>query len=420
MKILLCSSSFAGGGITSYAHELINCYSEGNEFSVMVGNDDQNPITKEGVKVYKYDCSDLSYDNICSIVHVINDIIQPDVLISSCAQALSLALPYLSNNIKVITISHSLKYIEADMAAFNNKYTDVVIALSDFNKKYLDKTFGITDNQKVQVVYNFVKEHPQAQLLLENKKNRKSVTIVFPGGVAASKTPEIVVKTLNRLIDTNLDFKFYWLGSTTFHLIKYFPFFTRKDIRNLIKKDDRVVFTGKIPRKDAEDIIANADVFLSPSRREGCPMSLIEAMRVGSIPIVSDYNNANKEIIKNNINGFVIGRHNISKFVDIIKNIITNKIQFSSIYDKSVETYFNELHFNVWKKKMDKILLSSHSLNINRNQLLNKKEYNKNYRKYKKLQKKNSLLFLIQEPLPLLFKFQTYKKYNDDNKKKKS
>lgn len=414
MKILLCSSSFAGGGITSYAHELINCYSEGNEFSVIVGNDDQNPITKDGVKVYKYDCSDLSYDNICSIVHVINDIIQPDVLISSCAKALSIALPYLNNDIKVITVSHSLKYIEADMAAFNYEYTDVVIALSDYNKAYLDKTFSIQDKNKVLVVYNFVKEHPRAKQLLYDKKENKLVNIVFPGGAAASKTPEIVVDVLNRLLETNLDFKFYWMGTTGIHLIKYFPFFAKRDIKNLVKKDPRVIFTGRVPRNEAEDIIANADVFLSPSRREGCPMSLIEAMRVGTISIVSDYDNANKEIIKNGINGFVIEHSDIDKFVSTVKNIITDKKQYLSIYDKSVETYFQELHFDVWKKKMDEILFSSSASHTDRMGKINQKDYNKNISKFKKLQKKNNLLFLIQEPLPLLFKFQKYKKYNND------
>ena len=414
MKILLCSSSFAGGGITSYAHELINCYSENNEFSVLIGNDDQNPIIKDGVEVYKYDCSDISFENVSRIVQLINEKIQPDILISSCAKALSIALPYLNNDIKVITVSHSLKYIEADMAAFNYEYTDVVIALSDYNKAYLDKTFSIKDKHKVQVVYNFVKEHQQAKQLLSDKKENKLVNIVFPGGAAASKTPEIVVDVLNRLLETNLDFKFYWMGTTGIHLIKYFPFFPKRDIKNIVKKDPRVIFTGRVPRKEAEDIIANADIFLSPSRREGCPMSLIEAMRVGTISIVSDYDNANKEIIKNGINGFVIEHSDIDKFVSTVKNIITDKKQYLSIYDKSVETYFQELHFDVWKKKMDEIIFSSDVSHKEREGKINQRDYQKIFRIFNKMQKKNNFLFLIQEPLPLLFRFQKYKKYNND------
>lgn len=414
MKILLASSSFSGGGITSYAHEIINNYSIDNDFSVIIGNDDQNPITKEGIKVYKYNCSDISFENISRIVQLINDEIKPDVLISSCAKAISIALPYLNNNIKVITVSHSLKYIEADVAAFNYEYADVVIALSNYNKTYLDRSFSIKDNQKVKVVYNFVNEHPKAQLLMSNKKERQSVNIVFPGGAAASKTPEIIVDVLNRLVDTDLDFKFYWLGSTSFHLIKYFPFFRKRDIKDIVKNDKRVIFTGKVARKEAEEIIADADIFLSPSRREGCPISLIEAMRIGTIPVVSDYDNANKEIIKNGINGFVIEHYDIDKFVDTIQNIITNKNQYLSIYDRSVETYFKELHFNVWKKNMDEIVFSSNTSHRERLEKVNKKNYIKNYRQFRKMQKKNNLLFLIQEPLHLLFKFQKFKRHIND------
>lgn len=413
MKILLASSSFSGGGITSYAHEIINNYSIDNDFSVIIGNDDQNPITKEGIKVYKYNCSDISFENISRIVQLINDEIKPDVLISSCAKAISIALPYLNNNIKVITVSHSLKYIEADVAAFNYEYADVVIALSNYNKTYLDRSFSIKDNQKVKVVYNFVNEHPKAQLLMSNKKERQSVNIVFPGGAAASKTPEIIVDVLNRLVDTDLDFKFYWLGSTSFHLIKYFPFFRKRDIKDIVKNDKRVIFTGKVARKEAEEIIADADIFLSPSRREGCPISLIEAMRIGTIPIVSDYDNANKEIIDDGINGFVIGHNEIGKFVDIIKRIITNKENYLSIYDKTIETFYKKLHFDVWKKEMDEILLSSNTSHTNRIKVINQNEFNKSLRKFKKLQKKNNILFLVQEPLPLLLKFQKYRKYND-------
>lgn len=406
MKILLASSSFAGGGITSYAHELINCYSEGNEFCVIVGNDDQNPIVKPGVKVYKQDCSDFSFDNVRRVVRLINDEIRPDVLISSCAKVIALSLPYLSNNIKVITVSHSLKYIEADMAVFNYKYADVVIALSDFNKVYLDKTFGIFDKQKVRVVYNFVRDYPHSQSLLSEKKERRLTNIVFPGGAAASKSPEIVVKVLNRLVDTNLEFRFYWLGDTSVHLIRYVPFFRKRNIQNLVKQDKRVHFTGRVPREEAEAIIANADIFLSPSRREGCPMSLIEAMRVGTIPIVSDYNNANKEIVVDGYNGFVIEHRDIDRFVSVIKDVVANKKRYYSIYDHSVETYSKKLDFEVWKQKMDGIILSSESSHVDRLGKINPKVYKKDYRRFCQMQKRDNFLFIAQEPLPLLFKFQ--------------
>ena len=410
MRILLASSSFAGGGITSYAHELINCYSEGNDFSVIIGNDEQSPIKKAGVKVYKYDCSDISFSNIRSIIKLINEEICPDVLISSCAKVIALALPYLNDSIKIITVSHSLKYIEADIAAFNYQYSDVVIALSNYNKEYLNKAFNIQDDNKVRVVYNFVNEYYGADGILEKKKQNKDVSIVFPGGAAASKAPEIVVQVLNRLLDTDLRFKFYWLGSTSIHLIRYFPIFPNKDIIDIVKTDDRVLFTGKVPREEAEEIMANADIILSPSRREGCPISLIEAMRVGVIPIVSDYENANREIVREGVNGFVVNHNDINLFVTIIKEVILDKDKYYLVYDKAKETYQKELCYDVWKRKMNELIHRSRVLHRKRDRILNQREYNRSMRKFIRMQKRDNILFLIQEPVPLLLRLQKYKK----------
>lgn len=47
MKILLVTSSFRGGGITSYAHEVVNCFSKGNDMSVIIGDDTQLPLTDQ-------------------------------------------------------------------------------------------------------------------------------------------------------------------------------------------------------------------------------------------------------------------------------------------------------------------------------------------------------------------------------------
>lgn len=411
MNVVLATSSFKGGGITSYAHELISCYSKDNNFSVIIGDDSQSPINQENVTVYKYDCSNLSFTNICNIVNLINEEIKPDIVIASCAKVISLALPYLNDTIRVVAVSHSLKYIEADLAAFNYQYSDVVIALSGFNKAYLDKTFKIKDKNKVKVVYNFVREYPLANELLEKKKQRKTVNIVFPGGAAASKAPEIVVQVVNRLVDTDLEYNFYWLGNTQVHLIRYFPLFAKKDIKNVVKRDSRIIFTGKVSRSEAEEIIANADVFLSPSRREGCPMSLIEAMRIGVIPIVADFDNANKEIIKDSQNGFVVNRNDIERFVSVIKEIILHKNHFYSIYDKSVETYYQELCYDTWKTKMDEYVFQGACSHKKRGKTICKRNYRKDLRRFRFMQQKDTFMFLIQEPLRLLFKIQSFKKH---------
>lgn len=356
MKILLCSSSFGGGGITSYAHELIENYSEGNDFYVMLGNDDKAPITKKNVKVLYYNMSDITIRNLKTILKVINEYIKPDLVINSFAKAISLLAPYFNNNIKLISVSHSLKYIEAELAGINSKYVDKIIALSYSGKEYIKKRFSIKDDKKISVIYNFVSEHPEAYEYRNIKKGNETINIVYSGGCAGSKTPDLVIRVLKELQKTNLKFNFFWMGGFYIHLSRYFPFLKIDDIRKFVSNDERIIFTGKIPRKEANEIISNANIFLSPSRREGCPMSLIEAMRVGAVCLVADYPIANKEIIKDGINGYIISHKDITGFVERISDIINRHKEYIHIYENSYKSYKENLCFSNWKNKMDKLL----------------------------------------------------------------
>lgn len=355
MKIVFATSSFHGGGITSYAMEVINNYSTENDFYVIVGDDSQSPIRKDNVHVVYCESTDVSFRNAQYIIHQINECIKPDVIINSNSRLISLVAPFLLDSIKVITVSHSLKYIETDISAITNRFTDTIIALSYFNKKYIDNRFHIKDVSKTTVVYNFVADGNNIDDILQTKKAEKTLNIVFLGGNSGSKAPELAFKSLKGLLNTELDFHFYWLGDNTPTFSKIQPF---KSISALLPQDSRITLTGRIPRTEVEELCKKANVILIPSRREGCPMSLLETMRYGIITVTSDYKNACREIIKDGYNGFIIPHNKINRFVEIMSDIILNHKKYLSYYDNSIATFKEELCFKVWKEKMDKIIYS--------------------------------------------------------------
>ena len=288
-----------------------------------------------------------------------------DVIINSNSRIMALLSPYINNNTIIITISHSLRYTESDVSAFNAKYVDGIVALSNYNKDYLERKFSIKDENKIKVIYNFVLPIENADELRAAKKNSDEITIVYAGGTASSKSPELVIKILNRLIDTDLKFRFYFLGVKTPPLKKIQPF---KNIESVIKKDKRVIMPGKVPSSEAKEIIAKANIFLSPSRREGCPMALIEALRVGTIPIVADYKIANRELIKDGVNGFVIGHTDTDAFVERIEDIIREPSNYQFIYDNSYRLYTELLTYEVWYNKITEFFnsnLSTHEERLN-------------------------------------------------------
>ena len=170
MKILFATSSFSGGGITTYAHEVINNYASFHDVSVLVGDDSKAPIINKRVNVYKVECSDVSIQNAKKILTLVHEEIRPDVIINSNAQIITLIAPYLSKDIKLITVAHSLKYQEADVAAFNHSFVDGIVALSKSGKTYLQKRFLIKDGEKIKVIYNFVSRLPDASQIRIQKK----------------------------------------------------------------------------------------------------------------------------------------------------------------------------------------------------------------------------------------------------------
>ena len=357
MNICLVTSSFHGGGITSFAHEIICNFSHDNILSVVIGDDKISPIDRDIATVYNIDSGDTSYKNAKRLLYLLNKEIRPDVVINSNSKLLAIVSPYLNDEIRIITVSHSLKYFEADVAVVNNNYVDKVISLSNYNKSYFIKHFNLEDN-KTSVVYNFISELPDCDHVKEEKKYREVPIIVYPGGMDPPKSPEIVVQIVKALINTGQRFKFYWVGPSSFKLNRAIPGCSF-EAKELLPLDERLVFTGRLSREDANNLFANSNVFLFPSVREGCSISLLEAMRGGSIPIVADYDNGNKEMVTDGHDGFVVNHDDIDAFVSRILQICKGGESISAMYDQSIENWRKNYTFGIWLSKMERIILST-------------------------------------------------------------
>lgn len=359
MKIILATSTFElnGGGISSYAHDLVDVYKGDNEVVVITGDSYIKKIGDD-FDVYNINWKNSSVDNAKKIIALFERI-KPDIIVNSNAYLLSLITPYLDDEINIVNISHFVNGKLADIAGFNSEYVDSVISLSSFGKLYLDKKFNVSDKTKVKIVYNFLPQIKESDAILEKKIKNEVLTIVYPGGSSLHKSPALVSKILFSLIDTDLNFKFIWLGNTLLPISSLYT--NKKTIREIIPEDKRVIFTNRLTREEAQEIIESANIFLLPSKGEGCPISLLEAMRVGTIPIVSDSKHASREIIKNGENGFIVGQNDIYSFVNLIKDIIFNSKRYESIYRNSLKTFVDEFNENKWKCNMDIVFMSKYN-----------------------------------------------------------
>lgn len=89
---------------------------------------------------------------------------------------------------------------------------------------------------------------------------------------------------------------------------------------DIIKWDEKigVTFYGNIPNEDMMELLPEMKILLLPSKGEGMPVTVVEAMKAGVIPIVNDLPGGIQELVANNVTGFKIQDNNIDNYVDKI------------------------------------------------------------------------------------------------------
>lgn len=225
---------------------------------------------------------------------------------------------------------------------FCAKFTDKLITINqeDYHRA---NSWSLRNNGKVYYVPGIGIDLEKIQNISTNKLQKKK-ELGIPNGVKVllsvgelnkNKNHEIIIRALSKL--DNKDFIYLICGKG--ELKEY--------LKNLAKElgvNDRVKFLGY--RKDVLEICKVADLFVFPSKREGLPVSLIEAIACG-VPCVASDVRGNRDILsidnlcKSNKEDewrrlVQRGFYNYAKV-----NIVDNKFELSKIMKRFENIYFN-------------------------------------------------------------------------------
>ena len=102
---------------------------------------------------------------------------------------------------------------------------------------------------------------------------------------------------------------------------------------------ESVVLAGN--RSDIPEVLKACDLFILPSRSEGTPASLIEAMAAG-LPSIATSTGGIPEVIKHNVNGLLFQRDNSADLAEKVISLISNKAlraKFSEMGQKNLHKY---------------------------------------------------------------------------------
>jgi glycosyltransferase involved in cell wall biosynthesis len=177
-----------------------------------------------------------------------------------------------------------------------------IIAVSNAVKKSLIK-HGIKES-RIDVLYNSIdlKVFETTDKIGEIRKEfnipEDSFLYIFVGRLIHQKAVDIL---LDSFIATDSDAYLLIVGKGP----------DREELELKVSSSglkEKIIFTGV--RNDTSSLLLSADCFILPSRYEGLPLVLIEALAAGLPIIVSDFE-ASKEVIIHEKNGLIVPREDV-------------------------------------------------------------------------------------------------------------
>ena len=191
-----------------------------------------------------------------------------------------------------------------------NKF-DGVVTISHWEEPYLKK-IGLKQG-KMHYIPNGIPEE-----FFTYKKSKESRKILFLGRIALKKKLETLLQAIPFLEDKSI--KIEIVGPPEAEYSSYL-----KNIVDKLRIKDRVTFSKPIfDTKEKIKKIDSAMVYVLPSRVEGMPQSLIEAMAREKIVVGSD-SIAIRDLIKNNKNGYLFEFDNPRSLASVLNKAINQK-----------------------------------------------------------------------------------------------
>ena len=132
---------------------------------------------------------------------------------------------------------------------------------------------------------------------------------------------------------------------------------------------NRIKYFGYLKTLALSEYLQTSNVFILPSKIEGLPISLIESMKMGLVPIVNHWNNSVFEYITHGESGFVINDCDPHEFASIITQLHnSNELLIKMSGNAKSRTYNkNNLHISV--SRIEQIFFRLANLKIKRKKI---------------------------------------------------
>lgn len=310
-------------------------------------------IKKELLKIFgKYDSDKKDeiylkerYDNIIKekFFKLIDDE-NPDIIITFDYWSLLFLKNIVKSSIKTVAMLHNnvVTYFNENMSKIGLDAFRQVEFIQVLNKDAISVVKKYLSDANIIYIPNAIENH----CIVNKKYNNKKIVII--GALTKSiKRPHIAIQSFAQLHKEFPEWKMELLGGT--HDAKQEKY--KKTLLDFVEKNDlsdRVCFLGV--RKDIWIELQSADILAFPSKTEGFPLALIEAMSVGVVPIAFSYCSTVNKLIRNGINGFLC--ENEDDFTDKMRVLMNDsdlRRKMGNAAKDSVQCYSTNSVYGKWE-----------------------------------------------------------------------
>ena len=209
-------------------------------------------------------------------------------------------------------------------------FSDLVIFQTNYQKNF----FKTIKNEKCTVIGNPIS-------LPEYLEEHNSYNIVSVGKLLPQKHHDLLIKAFAKISYKYMETDVIICGDGILEK-------QLKDQANDLGVSNRIHFLGNI--SNVQEIMKNEKIFVMCSYYEGMSNALLEAMRCGMICVTSRWNGV-EDIIEHGYNGFIFEQDDILALVNILENILLEKIDSTRIVKNAqltVRKYATDNIMNQW------------------------------------------------------------------------
>lgn len=201
------------------------------------------------------------------------------------------------------------------LAIKNKACIDLFIAVSENIQLLLQKKIAERANDILYLRF------PVPVAFNVNNKLRTEKNIIFIGRLTLEKGYYLLPEIARKINVSSTKFKWHIVGNNPSCI----------ETNALWDHDIDVQFYGIIENEKVQKLLTKMDFYILPSIAEGMPVSMIEAMKAGVVPLVNNLKGGINELVENGITGFKIENNDVDNYTNKLMWLAKNEKDFINI-----------------------------------------------------------------------------------------